>query len=280
MYLTNRRTNRKMYPILRKEKKYETLFKMISNVKSNPSPLVPEPAAAAATHKNESIVSMCMCINPSIIVVEPSAKRKIRPRSISKTNFEKFKWDNRFKLLVSKNESKLPILSEDIVAHILEYVGMTSNRNDYRLMKLGFHESEDKTQRQIQNYLINELRTSSDERFIHIIKYLNDRCCSNNQFTQKISKLFNRFLSEIMVILYEDDDESITKHYIHCEVEYHRDLTYYDEIHNDYYQSNAILYTYNIITELRNEPLHHFTRDLIVNLPIHDPFNTIQKILY
>lgn len=140
-------------------------------------------------------------------------------------------------------------LPQEIVQTILEFTGIVENYNDYRLMKIGLHEMEEKTINIIKQYLIKRLIASRDEDFIKNIKYLYD----NNEFflgeeTKKRMKYFLECTTMSYITLFDETREEYIKHSIEWAKE-----------------TNPYYYT-SIMSHLCKEKHHIFTPKLIKHI--------------
>jgi hypothetical protein len=132
-----------------------------------------------------------------VVEEEPvvSIKKKYKNgkrKTITKDALEKFKLDRRFNLFFSNAGDKILNLPETLIESILEFSGLISTHKDYKLIKFGFHESERKTHKLIKEWIIKQLNTCSNERFITIIEYF-----KTIPFSKQLNENIVRFLHQL-----------------------------------------------------------------------------------
>jgi hypothetical protein len=169
-------------------------------------------------------------------------------RRITKVSLEKFKNDSRFNLLVSNAGNKMLCLPETIIESILEFSGLVSTHKDYRLVKFGLHESENKMQELIKKWIIKQIIACSNERFIIIMEYF--RTVS---FSKELKKNIFRFIEYLKYLYrnYEGDDlaSNITT------------AVWWERAFRPRCRMERLLFSIN------KEPLVNFNRHLIDNMP-------------
>jgi len=113
-------------------------------------------------------------------------------KTITNDALEKFKLDRRFHLFFSNAGDKILNLPETLIESILEFSGLISTHKDYKLIKFGLHESERKTHKLIKEWIIKQLNTCSNERFITIIEYF-----KTIPFSKQLNENIVRFLNQL-----------------------------------------------------------------------------------
>ena len=148
MYLTKRFNSKAS--TFRKDMKYEERNKYKKNIMK---PLQPVKVEKPVNITLENSWHQHLIIEDPIEIIKKKYKGG-KGRRITKESLEKFKKDSRFKLLLSNAGDKMLCLPETIIESILEFSGLVSSHKDYRLIKFGLHESENKMQRLIKKWII------------------------------------------------------------------------------------------------------------------------------
>jgi hypothetical protein len=191
-----------------------------------------------------------------------SSTKKTKPELIKKTKtviidgtkrtvegLERFKKNQWIKLL--EKGGRLHRLPDEIVETILEYTGTIENHNDYRILKLGFHDSYSETAKILKSYLIKRIIESSNDDFIRIIKYLYTH--KDIFVGKRIKTNMERFLYNIELPYPPDYLDSLTlDEHIASEIEWAKKT-------NSRYETP-------IVVHLLKESCDIFTRKMIKNI--------------
>ena len=136
-------------------------------------------------------------------------------------------------------------LTDNTIFIILEFTGIVFNYNEYNLLKIGFHFDERKTRKYIKYYIIRTIQTSSDEIFIHIMKYF-----ETGGFSKRFVKRIGWFLTTIQ---YLSNSNLLDKNrYIHMDIDWERNI----------YMHRSM----TIMKYLNKEPWQNFTKDTLENM--------------
>ena len=77
----------------------------------------------------------------------------------------------------------------------MEFAGIISNPNEYRLLKLGYHKTESSTIKLYKTCFLKNLKETTDEEFIKIVEYMKEN--QDLLTTTKMKNLVDNFLGKI-----------------------------------------------------------------------------------
>jgi len=271
MYKANRTFRVPSNSTFRKERKFENIIKTRLKPRDNS---IPEGKTREEDNTNtrkrnipsviEDEIGYLSWIQPwtDTYFTTMSSTKKTKPEPIKKTKtviidgtkrtvegLERFKKNQWIKLL--EKGGRLHRLPDEIVETILEYTGTIENHNDYRILKLGFHDSYSETAKILKSYLIKRIIESSNDDFIRIIKYLYTH--KDIFVGKRIKTNMERFLYNIELPYPPDYLDSLTlDEHIASEIEWAKKT-------NSRYETP-------IVVHLLKESCDIFTRKMIKNI--------------